>query len=57
MKNNLLEEIWKTRDQMGAECGYDLKRIGTLVRREEIKSGKRIVRLGSVQKIVKAVGK
>jgi hypothetical protein len=42
---------------MGAECGYDLKRIGTLVRREEIKSGKRIVRLGSVQKIVKAVGK
>ncbi len=57
MKNNLLEEIWKTRDQIGAECGYDLKRLGTLVRREEVKSGKRLVRSGAAQKIVKAVGK
>ena len=44
MKNNLLEQVWKTRDQIGAECGYDLKRLGTLIRREEIKSGKRLVR-------------
>lgn len=54
MKNNLLEEIWKTRDQIGAECGYDLKRLGTLVRREEVKSGKRLVRGDAAQKIVKA---
>ena len=43
MKNNLLKDIWKTRDQIGAECGYDLKRLGTLIRREELKVGKRLV--------------
>ena len=43
MKNDLLKDIWKTRDQIGAECGYDLKRLGTLIRREEIKVGKRLV--------------
>ena len=43
MKNDLLKEVWRVRDQIGAECGYDLKRLGTLVRGEEIKVGKRLV--------------
>ena len=43
MKNDLLEEIWRVRDQIGAECGYDLKRLAMLVRGEEIKAGKRLV--------------
>jgi hypothetical protein len=43
MKNDLLKNIWEIRDQIGAECGYDLKRLGVLVRREEIKVGKRLV--------------
>ena len=43
MKNDLLKEVWRVRDQIGMECGYDLKRLGTLVRGEEIKVGKRLV--------------
>ena len=43
MKNNLLKEVWRVRDQIGAECGYDLKRLATLVRGEEAKAGKRLV--------------
>ena len=43
MKNDLLKEVWRVRDQIGAECGYDLKRLGTLIRGEEIKAGKRLV--------------
>ena len=43
MKNDLLKDIWRVRDELGAECGYDLKRLSTLVRREEIKVGKRLV--------------
>jgi hypothetical protein len=43
MKNNLLKEVWRVRDQIGAECGYDLKRLATLVRGEEVKAGKRLV--------------
>ena len=44
MKNDLLKEVWRVRDQIGAECGYDLKRLATLVRGEEAKVGKRLVR-------------
>ena len=43
MKNDLLKEIWRVRDELGAECGYDLKRLSTLVRREEAKVGKRLI--------------
>lgn len=43
MKNDLLKDIWQIRDQIGAECGYDLKRLGVLIHREEAKAGKRLV--------------
>ena len=43
MKNDLLKELRRVRDQIGAECGYDLKRLATLVRGEEIRAGKRLV--------------
>jgi hypothetical protein len=43
MKNDLLKEVWRVRDQIGAECGYDLKRLATLVRGEEASVGKRLV--------------
>jgi hypothetical protein len=43
MKNDLLKEVWRIRDQIGAECGHDLKRLGALIRREEAKVGKRLV--------------
>ena len=44
MKSDLLKDIWRVRDQIGAECGYDLKRLGTLIHREEALVGKRIIR-------------
>jgi hypothetical protein len=43
MKNDLLKQIWRVRDQIGAECGYDLNRLAALVRGEEVKAGKRLV--------------
>ena len=43
MKNDLLKEVWRIRDQLGAECGYDVKRLAALVRHEEAKVGKRLV--------------
>jgi hypothetical protein len=43
MKNDLLKEVWRVRDQMGAECGYDVTRLAALVRGEEAKAGKRLV--------------
>jgi hypothetical protein len=43
MKNDLLKNVRAIRDQIGSECGYDSKRLGALVRREEVKVGKRLV--------------
>lgn len=43
MKDGLLNDIWQIRDQIGAECGYDLKRLGALIHREEAKVGKRLI--------------
>lgn len=43
MKNDLLKDVWTVRDKIGAECGYDLKRLGILVRQEEAKVGRRLV--------------
>ena len=27
MKHEILEEVWRVRDKISAECGYDLKRL------------------------------
>ena len=44
MKTDLLKDIRTVRDRIGAECGYDLRRLGALVRREEGVASKRLVR-------------
>jgi hypothetical protein len=45
MKHEILEEIWRVRDRISAECGHDLKRLAALMREEEAKYPDRIVRL------------
>jgi hypothetical protein len=44
VKHELLKEVWRIRDEIGAECGYDVKRLAALIRREEAKVGRRLVR-------------
>jgi hypothetical protein len=45
MKNEILEEVWRARDQISAECGHDLKKLAAMLRRGEAKYGDRLVRL------------
>ena len=45
MKHELLEEVWRVRDQIAAECGHDLKKLAAMLRREEVKCADRLVRL------------
>ncbi len=45
MKHEILEEVWRVRDQIGAECGHDLKKLAALLRREESRYGARLARL------------
>jgi len=44
MKHDLLEEVWRVRDEISAECGYDVKRLGAMLRRQESKYLSRLVR-------------
>ena len=43
MKHEILEEIWRVRDQISAECGYDLKKLVARMRRLEAKHADRVV--------------
>ena len=45
MKHELLEEVWRVREQISAECGHDLKKLGAMLRREEAQYADRLVRL------------
>jgi hypothetical protein len=45
MKHEILEEVWRVRDQIAAECGYDVKKLGSMLRREESKYADRLARL------------
>lgn len=33
--DNPIEEVWRIRDEISAECGYDVARLFAALRREE----------------------
>jgi hypothetical protein len=41
---NPIEEVWRIRDELSAEHGYDVHRIFAALREEEKKHGDRLVR-------------
>ena len=45
MRHEILEEVWRIRDQIFAECGHDLKEFAAMLRRNETTYGDRLTRL------------
>jgi hypothetical protein len=43
MKHEILEEVWRMREQIFAECGYELKKLVARMRRQEAKHADRLV--------------
>jgi hypothetical protein len=41
---NPIEEVWRIRDELSAEYGYDVRRIFAALREEEKQYGDRLVR-------------
>jgi len=41
----LLEQVWRVREEISAECGHDLKKLAAMLRREEAEYGDRLARL------------
>jgi hypothetical protein len=45
MKHEVLEDVWRIRDEIAGECGHDIKKLAAMLRREEVKYGDRLARL------------
>ena len=43
MKNPILEELWKVKDEMARECGYDLNKLADLLRQRQKESKHKVV--------------
>ena len=43
MKHEVLEEVWRIRDQIAAECGYDVDRLFERIRALEARDKDRVV--------------
>lgn len=35
MKNPILEELWKVKDEIARECGYDLNKLADRLRQQQ----------------------
>ena len=57
MKHDLLEEVWRVREEIAAECGHDLKKLAGMLRKEEAKFGDRLARLPICRKPKAADGR
>ncbi len=55
MKHEILEEIWRVRDTISAECGHDVERLAAMLRKQEAKYGDRLALLPIVRR-AKPVG-
>jgi hypothetical protein len=44
INDNPIEEVWRVRDQICAECGHDLQKLAAMLRIEEVKYADRLVR-------------
>lgn len=53
MKNEILEELWKVKDQVASEHGYDIHRLVNELRKKEKKAKVSIVDLSLPHKLSK----
>ncbi len=56
MKHEILEDVWRVRDQISAECGHDLKKLAAMLRHEEFKCAHRLARLPIRRRPVRSGG-
>jgi hypothetical protein len=50
MKHEILEEVWRIRDEISSECGHDVKKLAEMLRRKEGQYGERLARLPVVRR-------
>jgi len=43
MKNPVIEELWKVKDEIARECGYDLNKLADYLRQRQKEDGRQVV--------------
>jgi hypothetical protein len=57
MKHEILEQIWRVRDELSAEADHDVKQLARLVAREQTKHAQKVAGSGRTQRKQKAARK
>ena len=45
MKDEIIKEVWKAKDQIARECGHDLNKLAALLRKKQQERGHETVNL------------
>ncbi|MGE5295719.1 MAG: hypothetical protein ACM3VT_12900 [Solirubrobacterales bacterium] len=43
MKDEIIEEVWKAKDEIARECGYDLNKLAERLRKAQDQEKRRVV--------------
>jgi len=49
MKDEIIKEVWKAKDEIAQECGHDLHKLVTLLRKKQQQRGHETVNLANRQ--------
>ncbi len=49
MKDEIIEQVWKAKDQIASECGHDLRKLAALLQKRQQQRRHKIVNLTNQQ--------
>lgn len=47
MKDEIIKQVWKAKDEIGQECGHDLHKLAALLHRMQKQRGHKMVNLAN----------
>jgi hypothetical protein len=47
MKDEIIREVWKAKDEIAQECGHDLHKLAALLRKKQKQRGHKTVNLAN----------
>jgi len=50
MKDEILEELWKTKDDIAKECNYDIQKLFQNLKNKQASSNRKVVNLSITRK-------
>jgi hypothetical protein len=51
MKDEIIKQVWKAKDEIGQECGHDLRKLAALLRQRQQQRKHKTVNLTKRQRV------